>query len=55
MDPLLVLLCVFGGIIIVALALAVDRRTEFFENTDEEEIQALLGVVSPKNEEKEEK
>lgn len=55
MDPVWILLCVFGGIIVVALALAVDKRTKFPEDTDEEEIQALLGVVLPKTEEKEEK
>ncbi len=55
MDIFVVILAILGFLVIVWLAIAVDKRTKPIEYTDEEEISALLGVVMPKNEQKEEK
>ena len=50
-----IVVLITGLPLLVWLAWAVDNKTEFFDNEDEDEIKPLLGVVAPKKEEKEEK
>jgi len=50
-----IVVVVVGIPLLAWLSWAIDNRSEFLDNEDEEEIKPLLGVVAPKTKEKEEK
>jgi hypothetical protein len=50
-----IVIVVVGILLIAWLSWAIDNRSEFLDNEDEDEIKPLLGVVAPKTKEKEEK
>jgi hypothetical protein len=50
-----IVVVVVGIPLLAWLSWAIDNRSEFLDNEDEDEIKPLLGVVAPKTKEKEEK